>query len=60
MARVMFGNGTSNSEGAVDGELPGIVNDTIDERWFKTTGRSIRGSCQVSVLFVSLWLPTAV
>lgn len=35
MARVMFGNGTSNSEGAVDGELPGIVNDTIDERWFK-------------------------
>lgn len=35
MARVMFGNGMSNSEGAVDGELPGIVNDTIDERWFK-------------------------
>ncbi len=36
MARVMFGSGESNSEGDVKGELPNIVKDTINQRWFSS------------------------
>ncbi len=34
MARVMFGGGTENSDSSVQNELPKIVKDTMDDRWF--------------------------
>lgn len=34
MARVMFGDGDSNSEEAVANELPDLVKDSINDRWF--------------------------
>ncbi len=37
MTRVMFGDGDSNSEEAVANELPGLVKDTINKRWFSNS-----------------------
>ena len=34
MARVMFGEGTENSDSSVQSELPDIVKDTMNDRWF--------------------------